>query len=75
MKREDVIRGIVSRAMANRSIDAERVNKTDPELHQAANELFDTWETALDYAGTRQLQKQAVPDLDPETVLKKLPYC
>ena len=74
MKREDVIRGIVSREMANRSIDAERVKKADPELYEAANELFGTWETALEYAGTRQLQKQAVPELDPETVLKKLRY-
>ena len=74
MKREYVIRQIVSREMANRSIDAEGVKKADLELYQAANELFGTWETALEYAGTPQSQSRAVPELDPETVLRKLRY-
>lgn len=42
MKREDVIRQIVARELANESIDASKVERGSPDLFAAANELFGT---------------------------------
>ncbi len=72
MKREDIIRQIVAREIANKPIDAGKVEIRAPALFAAANELFGTWETALRYAGVRHYERRAIADLTPDAVLRKL---
>lgn len=72
MKREDVIRQIVARELANESIDASKVERGSPDLFAAANELFGTWETALRYAGIPNYERRIVEDLTCDAVIRKL---
>lgn len=72
MKREDVIRQIVARELANESIDASKVERGSPDLFAAANELFGIWETALRYAGIPNYERRIVEDLTCDAVIRKL---
>jgi hypothetical protein len=51
MPREDVIRQIVARDIAQRGLMEEIVQQDDASLHRSACDHFGTWETALEYAG------------------------
>ena len=72
MKREDIIRQIVAREIANEPMDAAKVEIRAPELFAAANELFGTWEMVLRYVGVRHYERRVVEDLTPDAVLRKL---
>ncbi|MFO0915277.1 MAG: hypothetical protein U0795_20110 [Pirellulales bacterium] len=51
MSREDVIRQLVERAGKRLNMLEDSAKIEVPELYQAANENFGTWDTALQYAG------------------------
>lgn len=58
MSREDVIRRLVERDLQDRELSEETAERDSPDLHAAACEHFGTWETALKYAGVRDIARK-----------------
>ena len=72
MSREAVIRRIVERDQTGQNLTEGAVLHEAPDLHQAASELFGTWETALRYAGFDPRRLAAMQAYTPEHVLRKI---
>lgn len=71
MSREDVIRQIIQRETAGKSLSAETVCSENVRLLDKACELFGSWENALEYSGVGQ-SLNAKQALSSEKVMQHL---